>query len=103
MTVTVSSESGVFAQTAGSTWPARITIDLLPQTAHHLTVESHIPRRVVNGCAVGGYTLQTTRDRDGNLLTIVQSGGATPTPIGPTPTVPATQNERELYLPLLRR
>jgi hypothetical protein len=103
LTVTVSSESGVFTQTVGSTWPARITIDLLPQTAHHLTVESHIPRRVVNGCAFGGYSLRATSDRNGNPLTIVQSAGATPTPAGTTPTVPATQNERELYLPLLRR
>jgi hypothetical protein len=103
LTVTVSSDSGVFTQTMGSTWPARITIDLLPQTAHHLTVQSQIPRRVVNGCVYGGYSLQTTRDRNGNLLTIVQDGAATPTALGPTPTLPATQNQRELYLPLLRR
>ncbi len=80
LTVTVSSEAGVVIQTVGSTWPARITIDLLPETAHHLTVKAEIVRTVVNGCAYGGYSLQTTRDRYGSLLTIVQSGSATVTP-----------------------
>jgi hypothetical protein len=76
---------------------------LLPQITHHLTVQSYVARTVANGCVYGGYSVQTTRDHDGNLLTIVQDGAVMPTAIVPTPTQPSTQNQRETYLPRLRR
>jgi hypothetical protein len=102
LTVTVSSEAGNVKQTSGSTWPARITINLVPETTHHLTVTAQIPLRIVNGCPFGGYSLQTTRDKFGQLLTIVQSGGA---PATATPTVTATavvsQETWRIYLPAL--
>ncbi|MBA3471070.1 MAG: hypothetical protein H0T53_15655 [Herpetosiphonaceae bacterium] len=106
LTVTVSSEAGVVAQTSGSTWPARITVDLLPQTTHHLTVQAQIPRLTVGGCVSGGYTLQTTRDKQGNLLTIVQSSGPTATPtLPPTPTttIAVPLDKALIHLPVLLR
>jgi len=118
LTVTVDSEAGRATKAGGATWPARVTINLLPNTTHHLTVKSSIARTVVNGCAYGGYTLQTTFDRYGKPLTIEQGGAAPPTPTGtaaptpthgsPTATAAATEtgpgsDRSPLHLPLLLR
>jgi hypothetical protein len=75
--VTVSLESGVYAQIGqfsayGS--PARVRVNLLPDTTHHLTVSARIAKTEVAGCPYGGYTLTTQIDREGNPLTIVQEG-----------------------------
>jgi hypothetical protein len=76
--VTVTTESGVFAVTgefsAFSSTPVEVT--LLPNTTHHLSVEGRV-RRVggSGGCSYGGYTLTTTRDRDGSPLEITTGGG----------------------------
>lgn len=86
--VTVTCESGTFHQqglfSAYGT-PARVAIDLLPETEHHLKVSGKV--RIIsdhNGCIYGGYTLYTTHDRHGKPLWIEQR-----------PLVPA------LWLPLM--
>ncbi len=85
---TVTSESGEFTVTGNFTSgsPIQINISLLPDTTHHLTVAVHIKG---GGCLLS-YTVSTTRDKNGNPLTIVQGTGggptATPTLTPPPPT-----------------
>src|SRR6185436_5020612 len=68
--VTVTAESGVFVVTGtfSVNTPALVTVSLLPNTTHNLSVAAHVKKM---GC-YNGYTLSTTRDRNGALLTIVQ-------------------------------
>ncbi len=67
--ITITTESGVFTAADGP-----ITIDLLPNTTHHLQVTGRV--RVITGsipgCTYGGYTLSTERDVNGDMLEIVQ-------------------------------
>ena len=70
MTVTIQTESGVFTETGSS--PFAIPISLLPNTTHHLTVTSYVPAHTAGGCTFGGYSLSTTRDSQGDPLTIIQ-------------------------------
>jgi hypothetical protein len=71
-TITVTSESGVFTAPF-DTFPKEITIDLLPNTTHNLTVEGRVREVVQGDCTYGGYTLSTTMDRNGGPLQIVTS------------------------------
>ena len=73
----VALETGVYTQTGdfgAFNNPAMIEIVLAPGQEHHLTASGRIKAVQVGGCPYGGYTLMTTLDRDGNPLTIVQSG-----------------------------
>ena len=75
--VSVSGESGVFTQTgdfSSFNTPARVEINLLANTRHNLEVSARVKQVEQNGCIYGGYTLMTTRDRDGNPLVIDQTG-----------------------------
>ncbi len=90
--VTVALESGSFTVTGdfSTSNPALVTVSLLPNTEHHLTVSAHIKTFVgPGGCTYGGYTLLTENDRYGIPLTIIQSDGAEPT-FTPTPTITPT-------------
>lgn len=71
-TITITSESGVFTAPF-DTFPKEITIDLLPNTTHNLTVEGRVKEVVQGDCTYGGYTLSTTMDRNGGPLQIVTS------------------------------
>lgn len=85
--VTVTSPSGAFGMTGAfdaNANPAQVTIDLLPDTLHELTVNGRVREVTVNGCTFGGYTLQTTQDRNGDPLDILQV-------------------LRQLFLPLIER
>lgn len=76
--VTVTTVSGVFSVTGdfgGTVNPARVDIDLLPETTHELTVESAVRRVANSGCSYGGYVLSTRRDRNGAPLLIQQESG----------------------------
>ena len=78
--VTITTESGKFTVTGSFdaySNPARVEITLLPDTEHHLDVSARIKVTSSNGCTYGGYTLQTTSDRHGAPLIIVQG---TPVP-----------------------
>jgi hypothetical protein len=78
--VTVTTESGTFTVTGSFDFhanPARVEITLLPNTTHHINVSARIKTTSSNGCTYGGYTLQTTSDRHGAPLVIVQG---TPAP-----------------------
>jgi hypothetical protein len=92
--VTVTAESGTFAVFGNFNAysnPALVTIDLLPNTTHHLTVYARVKATSSGGCQYGGYTLQTTLDRYGQPLTIIQSDATlTPTPTS-TPTSTPTR------------
>jgi len=73
--VTVTAESGVFAVTGtfnayGN--PAGVTVALLPNTVHNLTVQARVRRIEQWGCIYGGYTLNTIHDRSGRRLVIEQ-------------------------------
>lgn len=70
-TITVTTESGVFTAPF-DTFPKEITIDLLPNTTHNLTVEGRVREVVQGDCTYGGYTLSTTMDRNGQPLVIEQ-------------------------------
>ena len=73
--VTVTSESGTLTTTGDFTWnnnPALVTIDLLPDTIHHLTVSGRVKLREQGGCTYGGYTLTTQSDRFSQPLLITQ-------------------------------
>jgi len=80
-TVTVRSEAGTAVVNGffdAYTNPAYVTINLLPDTTHHLEVTGLV--EYAPGCF---YTLRTTSDRNGNPLIIVQQS--------PTPTVTPTE------------
>ncbi|MCG2785087.1 MAG: cellulase family glycosylhydrolase [Anaerolineae bacterium] len=90
--VTVALESGSFTVTGDFTTsnPALVTVSLLPNTEHHLTVSAHIKNFVgPGGCTYGGYTISMRNDRYGMPLTIVQSDVTNPT-LTPTPTITPT-------------
>jgi hypothetical protein len=80
----VSSESGVYtADFSGGA--ALVTVPLLADTTHHLTVTAHVkPVIGPGGCVYGNYTLRTTVDRFGAPLKIVQM--ATLSTLTPSPT-----------------
>lgn len=75
--VTITAESGTFTGTCG---PEGVVVDLLPDKPHYLEVVAKV-REIVhsNGCAYGGYTMRTNRDRDGNPL-VIQQGQPSPPP-----------------------
>ena len=91
--VTITTVSGVFVATGNfsSASPANVTVTLLPNTSHDLTVQARV-RRVggIGGCTYGGYTLTTTRDRAGNPLRIVQTQPTLPPGVTPSITPSAT-------------
>lgn len=111
--VTVTTQTGVFTTTGtfGAMHPALVTINLAPNATNDLTVTARVRQiSLPGGCPAGGYTLQTTRDRDGGPLRIVQqSATATPTPTAsltatPTPTPTATGTpEFKQYFPYVAR
>ncbi|MBU6349689.1 MAG: hypothetical protein KGS73_06020 [Chloroflexi bacterium] len=104
--VTVTAAGGVFTQTgafAATGNPARVTINLLPNSVHDLTVAARVRTTSGGGCTFGGYTLSTQQDRYGAVLRIVQGrvraaylpvvqhAAATATPTAtPTATLTAT-------------
>lgn len=65
VTITVTAESGTFTTTQ-----SQITMSLLPNTTHHLSVRAYRP--YANPCDYG-YSDTTTVDRNNQPLTIVQS------------------------------
>jgi len=66
--VTITVESGVFTAPDGL-----VTVDLLQDTVHHLEVAAKVRQTTDGqGCIYEGYTLSTTRDRNGAPLVIVQ-------------------------------
>ena len=76
--VSVTARSGTFNVTgAFNTYnhPAGVTMTLLSNTTHSLTVSATVRTSNEGGCIYGGYTLSTTGDRNGLPLTIVQLGG----------------------------
>jgi hypothetical protein len=78
--VTIVTESGTFTATGNFNAyasPALVEVTLLPNTVHHLQVFAMVKTVFSNGCPYGGYRLNTTRDRNGDPLTIVQG---TPVP-----------------------
>jgi hypothetical protein len=73
--VTISTESGTFTVTGSFgvyADPALVEIALLPDTVHHLDVSARIQPPPQQDCAFSSYTRQTTQDRNGALLVIVQ-------------------------------
>lgn len=91
----VTSESG-FVTASGnfsSNTPTEVTIQLLPNTTHHISVLGRVEYR--SGCF---YYLHTNQDRFGNPLIIVQQGGHLPTA---TPSPTAVRISR--YLPMIVR
>jgi hypothetical protein len=91
--VEITTESGTFVATGSFqpySNPAEVTVQLLPNTVHHLTVRGTVAPSVDGaGCMFGGYTLRTSNDRLGAPLVIVQGLGDGPTPTAtqsPTPT-----------------
>lgn len=72
--LTVTTESGTFTTRGESgTPPSHVTIDLLPNTVHHLEIVAQVKRITsADGCTYGGYTMRTTKDRFGSPLVIVQ-------------------------------
>lgn len=73
--VTITAESGTFA-THGDYdayfHPATVTIALLTDAVHSLTVFGKVRTIVHDGCVYGGYTLSTERDKYGTPLVIWQ-------------------------------
>lgn len=68
--ITVETASGTF--TAAATFPmTEVTIDLLPNTTHELTVIGKVAEIQQGDCTYGGYTLSTRVDRYGDPLMIV--------------------------------
>jgi hypothetical protein len=75
--VTITAESGVFTATGQ---PARVEVALLPNRNHHLHVVARVTEIWSDGCRYGGYTLDTHRDKNDNLL-IIEQGQAGPPPV----------------------
>jgi WD40 repeat protein len=71
--VTITAESGVFA----SAGPA-VEVALLRNTVHHLEVVAKVRLIEWGGCKYGGYTLRTSRDKNGARLVIEQGQPAPP-------------------------
>lgn len=75
--VTITTASGIFTSVAGVN-QHQIHVALLPDTTHQLTVTAKVKQRNgPGGCSTGGYTLSTTRDRNGGALVIAQRQSAT--------------------------
>jgi len=73
--VTITAKSGTFAAHGDYDayfHPATVTVALLTDTVHSLTVFGKVRTIVHDGCVYGGYTLHTDRDRFGAPLTIWQ-------------------------------
>jgi hypothetical protein len=73
--VTVTAESGVFTTTGtfnAYSNPAVVTMTLLSNTTHHLSVQAHVRPINQGGCTYGNYTLSTTVDQLGAPLVIQQ-------------------------------
>lgn len=73
--VTITAESGVFTTTGifnAYANPAVVTMTLLSNTTHHLSVQAHVRSINQGGCIYGNYTLSTSVDQLGAPLTIVQ-------------------------------
>ncbi len=88
--VTVTSESGSFAATGNFQVgaPVQVTVNLLPNVTHHLTVSATVKQVTsAGGCVSGGYTLTTDKDQNGQPLVIVQQSA---TPVGANPTATLT-------------
>jgi hypothetical protein len=66
--VTITTESGTFTSTTGD-----VEVTLLPNTVHHLEVEGKVTQETRGNCTYGGYTLNTSYDKDGNPLEIEQT------------------------------
>jgi hypothetical protein len=77
--VTITAESGVFTGTGS---PALVDVTLLPDTVHHLDVVARVKELWQQGCPYGGYTLRTTRDKNGVPLVIEQGQPGPPRPPG---------------------
>jgi hypothetical protein len=75
--VTITTESGAFTATGQ---PAHVEVALLPDRNHHLQVVARVAEIWSGGCRYGGYTLDTRRDRNGNLL-IIEQGQVGPPPV----------------------
>lgn len=76
--VTITAESGVFTTTGtfnAYASPAVITMTLLSNTTHHLSVQAHVRSVNQGGCVYGNYTLSTTVDQLGAPLIIEQING----------------------------
>jgi len=87
--VTVTTVSGAFSAMGdfSTSNPASVNVTLLPNTTHDLVVVAHVALRPgPGGCTYGGYTLTTTRDRNGAPLTIVQQSPTLPPGVTPSPT-----------------
>ncbi len=81
--VTITTESGTFnviGDFSAYSYPALVTVTLLANTTHHLTVYSHVKAIVQHGCTYGNYTLSTTVDKFGAPLIIVQQPTSSNTP-----------------------
>ena len=73
--VEVDTGYGTYSETArfnAYSNPAYIEIPLLLGQIHQLTVSSRVREVTQGDCVYGGYTLTTTRDRNGELLEILQ-------------------------------
>jgi hypothetical protein len=75
--------------------PARVEIQLQPNTTHNLLVAAHVRETIVGACRYGNYVLRTTANRFGSPLVIVHRGlpasptlSPTATPTLPTATAP---------------
>ena len=71
----VALETGVFSTTGDISLlhPAEVEISLNPNDVHNLHAYGHVPVVIgPGGCQYGGYTLSSTRDRNGAPLTIIQ-------------------------------
>ena len=80
--VTVTTESGTYTVTGdfnAYTNPAKVEINLLPNTVNHLEVTAKVRSGLTGpeNCTYGGYTLTTRNDKNGAPLVIAQ-GTATP-------------------------
>ena len=67
--VTITTESGKFTA-LGS--PFLVTVNLLPNTVHHLKVTAKVREIRNRGCTYGGYTFTTRLDKRGGPLVIQQ-------------------------------
>ncbi len=80
-TATIQTESGTFSSVPNPNgYGLMVTVKLLPNTTHHLTVTAHVPLSTSDYCTYGGYTMTVVTDKDGNPLTIVRGVPPTPAP-----------------------
>ena len=67
--MTITTESGKFT---GLGSPFLVTVNLLPNTVHHLKVTAKVREIRTGGCTYGGYTFTTRLDKRGGPLVIHQ-------------------------------